>query len=108
MRKRVQLEVGRQLAVEPQQQIPVEGGGQAQRIVIREQQLILRLDQVRTEQQEIAAGEARAGSGKKGGRAGRVEVADVRPEECHECRAVILGRQAEQPILVGRPVRGHV
>src|SRR6476646_11941500 len=101
VRKSVQIEVGLQLGVEPQQEVLVEGGRQAQRIVIREQQLTLRLDQVRPEQQVIVRAKRPPDQAKKGGRAGRVEVADVRPQECYQRGAAIVGRQAEQPILVG-------
>ena len=82
--------------------------GQAQRIVIREQQLAFRLDQVGAEQQVIVRAERRAGSGQemRPRRAGRSCRCSTRGMP-RSVGLAILGRQAEQPILVGRLVRGH-
>ena len=68
--------------VQPQQQVLVEGAGQAQRIVVREQQVAFRLDEVGAEQQVIA----RVKRARESGRGTRPRRAD------RSCRCSSRGR----------------
>ena len=74
-------------------------------IVVGEQQVALGLDEVDAEQQVVVRLKGRADQPEKGGRAGRVEVAEVRSEECDERRVRALVRQHEEPVFVGGLVR---
>src|SRR5205823_7415812 len=76
--------IAAELAVDSHEQVAVEGGGDAERIVVGEQQIALRLDEVSADEQRIAAHERRADGPQEGIGAGRIEVADVRPEKQRE------------------------
>ena len=97
VREAIQLEVCVQLGVDAQKEILVERRGQAQWIVIREQQFTFRLDEIRAEQQVIARLKGGAYQAEEGGRARRVEVPDIRAEECHERRMRISAGSASSP-----------
>ena len=58
--ERVEVEVAAELAVDPDQQVAVERGGHAERIVVGEQQVALRLHEIGAEQQRVARRERRA------------------------------------------------
>ena len=109
--KRADVEVGAELAVDPDEQIEVERGGHAERIVVRQEQLPLRLDEIRAKQKRVAAPERPGEAPEQGfGRRG-IEVADVRAEEqrqgkrlresCFHCRC--------EPVFISVLVRddGH-
>ena len=89
VRESVQVEVGAQLRIHAQQQVLVEGRGQAERIVVGEQQIAFRLDEIGAEQQGVAGPKRRADQAEGSGRARRVEVPDVRAEERDERRVRI-------------------
>ena len=105
MREAIELEIGIQLGVQAQEEILVERRGQAQGIVIGEQQVALGLDEVDAEQQVVVRLKGRANQPEKSRRAWRVEVAEVRSEEGDERRVRALGRQHEQAVFVGGLVR---
>ena len=86
--ERREVEVGQELRVHPREQVLVEGRRDAERIVVGEQQLALRLDEIRAEQQRVARPQAPPDAGEKLVGGGAIEVADVRAEEEHEHRAV--------------------
>ena len=104
--KAVEVEVGEQLRVHAREQVLVEGGGHAERIVVGEQQVALGLDEVGAEQQRVARAQGPADLREELARGGRIEVADVRAEEEDEHRAAVgpVARGVAQPLLVGRAV----
>ena len=103
------VEVAAELAVDAHQQIAVERGGHAERIVVGEQQLVLRLHEIGAEQQRVAGG--RAPHGSRAGSAlapGRIEVADVRAEKQHQRapgRCAVADAAAAQACSIRRLVR---
>ncbi len=84
-----EVEVGVELAIHADEQIAVEGGGHAERVVIRKQQVALRFQQVSAHQQRVVRPERAANRPQKLGGARRIEVADVRPEEQHQRPPVV-------------------
>ena len=68
----VEIEVAAELAVDPHEQVLVERRGHAERIVVGEQQLALRLDEIRAEQQQIAGRERARGCARRNSRAAGV------------------------------------
>ena len=72
------------LPVHAHQQVEIERGGHAERVVIGQQQFGLGLHQVRPEEQGAAIAQRPANAAQQRVGAGRIEVADVRPEEHHE------------------------
>ena len=85
----VQREVRLQLRVQSLQQVLVERAGQAQRVVVGEQQIAFRLDEIRAQQQAIAGAKRRPYQAEERGCAGPVEVADVRSQEDDERRGCV-------------------
>jgi hypothetical protein len=81
MDESVDDEIGAQLRVHACEEILVECRRQAERIVVREQELAFRLDQVGAEQQVVARMDGCADLAEKRRRAWRIEVADVRSEQ---------------------------
>src|SRR6516225_9657775 len=79
-----QVEIAIQFAVNAPQQVEVEGCGHARRIVIRLEQLLHRLHQIRAQKQRVAWLQARAYRGEETGRSLRLEVADGATEEQHQ------------------------
>ena len=84
MREAVHVEIAAQFPVHPHEQVAIERGGHAQRVVVGQQQLGLRLHEIGAEQQRVAGSEDRADAAQKRVGARRIEVADVRSEEHHE------------------------
>ena len=106
MVERREVEVPAELAVDAHQEVLVERGRHAERIVVGEQQLAFRLDEVGAEQQEIADVEGRADAIEKACRGRLIEVSDVRAEQQDEHRAAVTARgdRRPQPFLVRRPM----
>src|SRR5207247_116811 len=73
--------VAAQLAVDADQEIAIECGGDAQRIVVGEQQMPLRLHEIGADQEHVAAHERRPDAAQKCVGARGIEVADVRAQE---------------------------
>ena len=102
------VEVGAQLAVDPHEQVAVEGGGDAERIVVGQQQVgaPASRDRCPTSSASPVASEARTLPQKRV-RARRIEVADVGAEKQRQGAA--LGRphrhRLDEPALVGRLMR---
>ena len=103
MSESVQIERPAKLAVDSDQQVLVERGGDAKRVVVGQLKLPLILDEVGAEQQQITRLQDVTNSSQKGQRRRRVEVADVRTEEEHQHGAVPLTRRGRpsQADLVG-------
>ena len=81
MRERGHVEVAADLPVDSHEQVPVEGGGDAERIVVCEQQLAFLLHQIGADEQRVSRREAAADRLEERVRARRIEVADVRSKE---------------------------
>src|SRR2546422_7830031 len=88
----VDVEVRVELAVHANEQVPVEGGGHAERVVISEQQVALRFHQVSANQKRLARLERTANRPQKLVGARRIEVADVRSEEQDERSPTVTAR----------------
>ena len=86
MREMLESEIGRQLAVCPHQQVAIERGGDAERIVVRKKQLGLWFHQIRAEQQPVAWRERAADSLEERIGVGRIEIADIRSQAEHHRR----------------------
>ena len=87
-----------QLAIDAHEQVAIECGRHSEWIVVGELQVGLRLDQIGAEQQRVAGRECPANRAQELLRRRRVEVADVRPEQQHQHRAVagaLLGGVAQ-------------
>ena len=93
-----------QLAVDAHEQVPVERRGDAERIVVGQLQLALRLHEIGAEQQRVAGASAPRMRAQELLRGRRVEVADVGAEEQHEHRCPPSRAAAawRRPDLVGR------
>ena len=99
----VDVEVGVELAVHANEQVAVESGGHAERIVIGEQEVALRFHQVGANQQRVARPQRAADRPQKLGGARRIEVADVRSEEQRPASAApVMARQGFEPRFVRR------
>ena len=94
MIERGEVEVAAELVVDPHEKVLVERGGHAERIVVGEQQVALRLDEVGAEQEKVARGERRADAIEELRGRWRIEVADVRAEQQDQHRAVGACRAA--------------
>ena len=91
--------------VHPHEQVLVEGGRDAERIVVGEQQLALRLDEVGAEEQRVARPQRAPDLGEELVGGGRIEVADVRAEEEDEHRP--RGRPLARPRAAAPPRRSR-
>ena len=109
MIERCEVELAAEFVVDPLEEVLVEGGGHAERIVVGEQQVALRFDEVGAEQEKVALGERRANAIEELRGRWRIEVADIRAEQQDQDRAVGVSRgdRRPQPLLVGRPVPHH-
>ena len=96
------VEVGVELAIHADEQVPVEGGGHAERVVIREQEVALRFQQVSANQQRVVRPQRAADRPQKLGGARRIEVADVRSEEQDQRPPAVMARQGFEPRFVRR------
>ncbi len=107
--ERVEVEIAVELTVDAHEQVLVERGGDTEGIVVGEQQLALRLDEVGAEQERVARPQPAAHAAQEHRRLGGVEVADVGAEEEHERRAARRScrRRVPQPAIVRRSVLGH-
>ena len=76
-----EIEVRTEFAVDPQQQVLVEGGREAERVVVGEEQIPLRLDEVGAEQEGIPGAQRVADFLQKTFRRRRIEVAYVGTQE---------------------------
>ena len=90
-----EIECAAKLAIDSDEQVLVERGGDAQRIVVGELQLALGFDEIGAKQQQIAGPQDIADSTQECQRRRRIEVADVRSEKQHEHRAA--ARRARWP-----------
>src|SRR5688572_8340583 len=88
------------LTVDPHQQIPIEGGRDAKRIVVGEPQPPVRFHEIDPDQQRIVLLEACSYGVEKGRRTGRVEVADIRSEKDRQRTSVDPCRGGEKSIAV--------
>src|SRR5688572_24015167 len=105
MAKLIHGEVGSELAIDPDEQVPVERGGDAERIVVGEQELPLGFHQIDTEEERVMPGDAAAHVGQECRRARRVEVADVRSEEDNQTPATSVSHRLTETIIVGSALR---
>ena len=107
MVERGHVEIGAHLAVEPHQQVLVERRGHAERIVIGQQQVTLRLDEIGADNEGIARPQRRADRLEKRAGPGRVEVADVRPRNSTAKRSPAArdARCDRQPVFIALLVR---
>src|SRR5215471_20957006 len=99
MLERVDIEVATELAIDPDQQIAVEGSGDAERIVVGEQEIGLRLHEIGPEQKRVTRRERRADCCQESIRVRRIEIADVRTEKEREQApaAAAFGGGVRQP-----------
>ena len=81
MDEAIELEVAFQLAIDPRQQVAVERRGDAERVVIGEQQLPLGLEKVGAEEQVVAWVERLSHGPEERLAPRRIEIADVRSQE---------------------------
>ena len=104
--ERGEVEVGQELGVDPREQVLVERGRDAHRIVVGQQQLLFRLDQIGSQQERISRPQRAADLAQELLGRRRIEVADVGTEEDHEHRALrrAVARRVPQALLVGRAV----
>jgi hypothetical protein len=107
MVERLEIEVAAELAVDPHQQIAVERGGHAERIVVGQLQRPFGLDEIGAEQQPVAGRQPAADRAQEFVGARRVEVADVRSEENREAAAgrARLGGELFETGLIRRLVQ---
>ncbi len=105
MRERREIEVPLQLAVDPYQQVLVERGGDAERIVVGEHQLALRLDadprRAASDRPARARGECAAGTRRAAG-VSKLPMFDPRKQHEHGTACVARRRCAAKPVLVRR------
>ena len=104
--ERGQIEVRAELPDHPHQDVLVERGSDAERVVVSEQELVDRLDQVRAQEERISRTHGLPDLGEEIVRGRRIEVADVRSEKEDQQPAVRrpLTRRVPQTFLVGRAV----
>src|SRR5262245_56189773 len=107
MLERADLEIAAQLAIDADEEIPVEGRGHPERIVVGQQELALRLDEVRADEERVARRQHGANLPEKLVGAGPIEVPDVRAEEQHEgmARRMRGGANLGEARFVGSLVR---
>src|SRR5215467_16010368 len=85
--KRVGIERPSKLAVDSDEKISIERSSHAERIVVRQHQIPLRLHEIRTEQQHVAGCQTGANTPQECASAGSIEVADVGSQEEHQLAA---------------------
>ena len=90
MAERGEVEVATQLAVDAQQDVQVEGGADAERIVVRTKQVALRLDQISANQQRPPGPNRTVNTTQQRVRCLRIEIANIRSQQQHQRHA--LGR----------------
>jgi hypothetical protein len=81
MLEAAEVEVGAQLAVDADQQVQVERGRHAQRIVVGDQQVALGLDEIGAQQKRVPRLQRRRDAAQQRLGRGWIEIADVRSEE---------------------------
>ena len=84
MREAAEIEVGTQFPVQANEHVAVEGRGDAERVVVGQQQLGLRLHEVGADQHRTALSLGRPHRLQQPVGIGAVEVADVRPQKDDE------------------------
>ena len=105
----IEVEVPAELAVDAHEQIAVERRRHAKRIVVREDQFALGLDEIGADEQHVAAHEAGADLTEKRVGAGTVEVADIAAEKQREgaSRPRFRGRRGQTGFVL-RLIGGDV
>ena len=103
MREAIEVEIGVQVPVEPYEQVLVERGGDAERVVVGGHQLRLWLHEVCAKHQPVAGPQRRPDRLEKRHGRRRGEVADVRAKKRHHHDAVGRTNRGDtsEPILVG-------
>src|SRR6185369_4750243 len=106
VRESREIEIPAELAVDPEQHVLVERGGDAEGVVVRQDQVGLRLDEVCAEKERVARPERVPDRAEELARGGAVEIPEVRSEEEDEEPPVAVAalRDAPQSLLVGGPV----
>jgi hypothetical protein len=100
------VDVADELAVDPQQQVAVECGGDPERVIISKEQLALGFDEIGAEQKRVSALERSANPTQKCVRSWTVEVTDVGTEQKHQrLPGVSFSRDLGQPDFVGGLMR---
>src|SRR6516165_8828736 len=80
----VDVEVGPEIPVRPQEEVAIECRRDAKGIVVGKQQIALTLDEIGADEQRIARGQRGPDVSEKSVRPRRIEVADVRAEKERE------------------------
>ena len=88
MRESVEVEVSAELVIDSPKQIPVERCGDFERIVVREQQLALRLDEVGAKKERVTRTQRSLNAREQIARQGGREISDVGTEKQHDQRSV--------------------
>src|SRR5215203_6475047 len=109
MAERVEIEISAEFAIDAHEQVAVERGGHSQRIVVREDQVSFRLDEIGAEQQQVARPQRAANLAQELERRRRIEVADVRSEQENEHGPAAFARcrRSAQTLLVGGSMTDH-
>ena len=97
----VDVKVAAELSVDPHEQVPVERRRHTERVVVCQQQLAFRLDQVDADEEVVAWVECGSNTAKERVGARPIEIADVGSEKQHE-RALAGLRDLSQSAFVLR------
>src|SRR5581483_2754333 len=81
VRESIQIEIAAELAVDPDEEVAVEGRGHAERIVVRANLAGLVLHQIDADEKRVAGAERGAHAAEQRSGSRRIEVADVRSQE---------------------------
>ena len=84
MRKPLQVEVGAEFAIDAGKEVEIKGGGNADRVVVRDNQFLNWLEHVGAEEKRVPGLENEAQIAKKVRAGGAIEVADVAAEKENE------------------------